>query len=205
MLTDVEHVAIDGRHLHAATNRCRCGIKTPSAAFRPRSPSARSESPRKPAINGTQTAVVVGPAGAEISTDKYGRVKVQFFWDREGKKNLDSSCWVRVAQAWASKSFGAFFLPRVGDEVIVAFLEGDPDQPIIVGCVYNADHMPAYTLPDNKTRNYVKTRSTGKGTAEQFQRAAVRRQEGQRGNLLPRRKGFQPRRRKQRHAQGRLR
>src|SRR5260370_1441134 len=83
---------------------------------------------------------VAAPAGGEISTDKYGRVKVQFFWDREGKKNLDSSCWVRVAQAWASKSFGAFFLPRVGDEVIVAFLEGDPDQPIVVGCVYNANN-----------------------------------------------------------------
>src|SRR5260221_12267046 len=71
-----------------------------------------------------RSAIVVGPAGGEISTDKYGRVKVQFFWDREGKKNLDSSCWVRVAQAWASKSFGAFFLARVGDAVIVAFLEG---------------------------------------------------------------------------------
>ncbi|HEV3415438.1 MAG TPA: type VI secretion system tip protein TssI/VgrG [Pirellulales bacterium] len=167
VLTDVDHVAsMEGTYTSNESvplrykNTFRC-IPT-AVPFRPQQVTP------KPTIGGTQTAVVVGPAGGEISTDKYGRVKVQFFWDREGKKDLDSSCWVRVAQAWAGKSFGAFFLPRVGDEVIVAFLEGDPDQPIIVGCVYNADHMPAYTLPDNKTRNYVKTRSTEKGTAENF-------------------------------------
>ncbi|HEY2146571.1 MAG TPA: type VI secretion system tip protein TssI/VgrG [Pirellulales bacterium] len=167
VLSDVEHVAtMEGTYTSNESvplrykNTFRC---IPSAIpFRPQRVTS------KPTINGTQTAMVVGPTGADISTDKYGRVKVQFFWDREGKKSLDSSCWVRVAQAWASKSFGAFFLPRVGDEVIVDFLEGDPDQPIIVGCVYNADHMPAYTLPDNKTRNYVKTRSTEKGAAENF-------------------------------------
>lgn len=167
VLTDVDHVAsMEGTYTSNESitlrykNTFRC---MPTALpYRPQRVTG------KPTIGGTQTAVVVGPAGAEISTDKYGRVKVQFFWDRDGKKNLDSSCWVRVAQAWASKSFGAFFLPRVGDEVIVAFLEGDPDQPIIVGCVYNADHMPAYTLPDNKTRNYVKTRSSEKGTDANF-------------------------------------
>ena len=167
VLTDVEHVAtMEGTYTSNESvplrykNTFRC---IPAAVpFEPQRVTP------KPTINGTQTAVVVGPAGGEISTDKYGRVKVQFFWDREGKKNLDSSCWVRVAQAWASKSFGAFFLPRVGDEVIVAFLEGDPDQPIVVGCVYNANNMPAYTLPDNKTRNYVKTRSSEKGTADNF-------------------------------------
>ncbi|TMQ32333.1 MAG: type VI secretion system tip protein VgrG, partial [Planctomycetota bacterium] len=98
----------------------------------------------KPFVQGTQTAYVVGPAGEEIFTDKYGRVKVQFHWDREGKNNADSSCWVRVAQVWAGKRWGASFWPRIGQEVIVAFQEGDPDQPIIVGSVYNADQMPPY-------------------------------------------------------------
>jgi type VI secretion system secreted protein VgrG len=98
----------------------------------------------RPFIRGTQTAVVVGPAGEEVFTDKYGRVKVQFPWDRQGKYDADSSCWVRVAQPWAGKRWGASFWPRVGQEVIVAFQEGDPDQPIIVGSVYNADQMPPY-------------------------------------------------------------
>ncbi len=99
----------------------------------------------KPTVPGTQTAVVVGPAGAqEIFTDKYGRVKVQFHWDREGKNDENSSCWVRVGQLWAGKRWGASFWPRIGQEVIVDFLEGDPDQPIIVGSVYNADQMPPY-------------------------------------------------------------
>src|SRR5262249_7943489 len=93
----------------------------------------------KPVVPGTQTAVVVGPKGSEIFTDKFGRVKVQFFWDRQGKSDADSSCWVRVAQIWAGKRWGAFFIPRIGQEVVVAFEEGDPDEPIIVGSVYNAN------------------------------------------------------------------
>jgi type VI secretion system secreted protein VgrG len=106
----------------------------------------------KPTVPGTQSAVVVGPAGEEILTDKYGRVKVQFHWDREGKNNADSSCWVRVGQLWAGRRWGASFWPRIGQEVIVDFLEGDPDQPIIVGSVYNADQMPPYLGdgPDSK-------------------------------------------------------
>lgn len=123
---------------------------------------------RKPTVLGTQTAVVVGAAGQEIFTDKYGRVKVQFFWDREGKKDANSSCWVRVAQPWAGKQWGGFFLPRIGQEVLIDFLEGDPDQPIVVGSVYNAENMPPYTLPDNMTQSTIKTRSTTKGTAENF-------------------------------------
>src|SRR5215831_6664852 len=98
----------------------------------------------KPIIAGPQTAVVVGPPGEEIFTDKFGRVKVQFHWDRQGKKDADSSCWIRVAQTWAGKRWGASFWPRIGQEVVVGFLEGDPDQPIIVGSVYNADQMPPY-------------------------------------------------------------
>jgi len=109
----------------------------------------------KPFVQGTQTAVVVGPAGEEIFTDKYSRVKVQFHWDREGKNNADSSCWIRVATTWAGKRWGAIHIPRIGQEVIVAFQEGDPDQPIIIGSVYNAEQMPAYLGqgPDGKHPN----------------------------------------------------
>ncbi len=120
----------------------------------------------KPSIKGPQTAEVVGPSGEEIWVDKYGRVKVQFHWDREGKKNESTSCWIRVAQLWAGKQWGAIFIPRIGQEVIVDFLEGDPDQPIVVGSVYNAEQMPSYELPANKTQTGIKTRSSLNGTAE---------------------------------------
>ncbi len=120
----------------------------------------------KPIVQGPQTAVVVGPAGEEIYPDKYGRVKVQFFWDRLGKKNENSSCWVRVSQPWAGKNWGAVSIPRIGQEVIVEFLEGDPDRPIITGRVYNDDQMPTYPLPDHKTRTTFMSRSTkGGGSA----------------------------------------
>jgi type VI secretion system secreted protein VgrG len=111
----------------------------------------------KPTILGTQTAVVVGPLGSEIFVDKYGRVKVQFHWDREGKHDADSSCWVRVAQLWAGKGWGAFFWPRVGHEVVVAFEEGDPDQPIVVGSVYNAQNMPPLDLPADSMLGGIKS------------------------------------------------
>ena len=106
-------------------------------------------------MQGSQTAVVVGPKGEEIFTDKYGRVKVQFHWDRKGKNDEDSSCWVRVGQLAAGRRWGASYWPRIGQEVIVDFLEGDPDQPIIVGTVYNADQMPPYLGqgPDAKHKN----------------------------------------------------
>lgn len=114
----------------------------------------------KPIINGSQTAFVVGPAGEEIFTDKYGRVKVQFHWDRDGQSDSVSSCWVRVAQAWAGNKWGGMFIPRIGMEVLVHFLEGDPDQPIITGCVYNPAAMPPYTLPDEKTKSTMKSNSS---------------------------------------------
>ncbi len=122
--------------------------------FRPQQTAA------KPVVSGSQSAVVVGPPGEEIFTDKYGRIKVQFHWDREGKRNADSSCWIRVAQVSAGRSWGALHIPRIGQEVIVDFLEGDPDQPICVGCVYNPDQMPRYTLPDEKTKSYIRTNSS---------------------------------------------
>jgi type VI secretion system secreted protein VgrG len=117
----------------------------------------------KPVVRGSQTAIVVGLSGEEISTDKYGRVKVQFHWDREGKNDLGSSCWLRVAQSWAGNRWGAMFIPRHGMEVIVDFLEGDPDQPIITGCVYNEASMPPYKLPDEKTKMTIKSNSTKGG------------------------------------------
>jgi type VI secretion system secreted protein VgrG len=117
----------------------------------------------KPIIHGTQTAVVVGPAGEEIFTDKYGRVKVQFNWDREGQVDANSSCWIRVVQSWASNKWGMMFIPRIGMEVLVTFLEGDPDQPAITGCVYNPETMPPYTLPDEKTKSTIKSNSSKGG------------------------------------------
>ena len=122
----------------------------------------------KPVVQGPQTAVVVGPAGEEIYPDKYGRVKVQFFWDRLGKKNENSSCWVRVSQPWAGKNWGAVNIPRIGQEVIVDFLEGDPDRPIITGRVYNDDQMPPYPLPDHKTRSTFMSRSTKGGSSPNY-------------------------------------
>lgn len=121
-----------------------------------------------PTVRGSQTAVVVGPSSEEIYTDKYGRVRVQFHWDREGQNDVNSSCWVRVATIWAGKQWGVVHIPRVGQEVVVDFLEGDPDQPIIVGSVYNADMMPPYALPDNKTQSGIKSRSSKGGSTEDF-------------------------------------
>lgn len=120
----------------------------------------------KPIVQGPQTAVVVGKSGEELWLDQYGRVKVQFFWDRVGKKDENSSCWIRVCQPWAGKNWGAVWNPRIGQEVIVEFLEGDPDRPLITGRVYNAELMPPYTLPDNGTRSTFMSRSSkGGGTA----------------------------------------
>jgi type VI secretion system secreted protein VgrG len=123
---------------------------------------------RRPLIAGPQTAVVVGPAGEEIFTDKYGRVKVQFHWDREGKNDVDSSCWLRVATQWAGKHWGSIHLPRIGQEVVVSFIEGDTDRPLIVGSVYNSDMMPPYDLPANKTQSGVKSRSTKGGGSDNY-------------------------------------
>jgi type VI secretion system secreted protein VgrG len=128
-------------------------------------PARRTPRPR---VEGAQTATVVGPEGAEIFSDKYGRVKVLFNWDRAGQEDQRSSCWVRVSTPWAGKNWGMVAIPRVGSEVIVDFLEGDPDRPIITGMVYNAATMPPYLLPDNMTQSGVKTRSTQKGAAENF-------------------------------------
>ena len=120
----------------------------------------------KPFVQGPQPALVVGKAGEEIWVDKYGRVIVQFYWDRLGKKNENSSCWIRTSQPWAGQNWGAMWIPRIGQEVLVSFLEGDPDRPVITGRVYNADQMPPYTLPDYQTRSTFMSRSSkGGGTS----------------------------------------
>jgi len=120
----------------------------------------------RPVIPGPQTAVVVGASGNEIETDKHGRIKVQFHWDRLGKNDQNSSCWVRVAQPWAGKGYGFFSLPRVGDEVVVHFLDGDPDRPLIIGAVYNNVNMMAWKLPEHATVTGFKSRSTKGGDKE---------------------------------------
>lgn len=131
-------------------------------------PYRPARSTPRPVVQGIQTAVVCGLQNEEIDCDKYGRVKIQFHWDREGQKDENSSCWVRVATMLGGKQWGMIHIPRIGQEVVVAFLEGDPDQPLIVGSVYNFDNMPPYTLPDNKTQSGIKTRSSPKGDDETF-------------------------------------
>lgn len=133
--------------------------------FRPQANTAR------PVINGPQTAIVVGPPGEEIFTDELGRVKVQFHWDRQGDYNAASSSWVRVAQAGASGGFGSIQIPRVGDEVVVVFLEGNPDRPLVIGSVYNIGNPPPWPLPANKTQSGILTRSiNGTGRTANFLR-----------------------------------
>ncbi|MCA9030381.1 MAG: type VI secretion system tip protein VgrG, partial [Planctomycetaceae bacterium] len=113
-------------------------------------------------------AVVTGPPGEEIWPDKYGRVKVQFHWDRYGQRNERSSCWIRVATPWAGTNWGMIHIPRIGQEVVVSFIEGNPDRPLITGMVYNADNMPPYGLAANKTQSGIKTRSSKNGSPENF-------------------------------------
>ena len=143
---------------------CSCNFTAipSSEPFRP------ARNTPKPSIAGPQTAIVTGPEGDEIHTDNYGRVTVKFHWDRHGEANENSSCWVRVSQAWAGKTWGGIHIPRIGQEVIVEFLEGDPDRPIITGRVYNADQVVPYELPANKTQSGIKSRSTKEGTPENF-------------------------------------
>lgn len=131
-----------------------------SEAYRPPRVTA------KPMVHGLQTALVVGPKGREIYTDDegFGRIKVQFHWDRQGHRDEHSSCWIRVSQAWAGESWGALYLPRLGQEVVVAFLDGDPDRPVIVGSLYNGTHKPPFELPANATQSGVKSCSSINGS-----------------------------------------
>jgi type VI secretion system secreted protein VgrG len=166
VLTSVRHEAREsyasGDEAPELTYRNDFACIEASVPFRP----AR-RTPR-PVVHGVQTAVVVGPAGEEIFVDEYGRVKVQFHWDREGKFDENSSCWIRISQDWAGKNWGIVSIPRIGQEVIVSFLEGDPDQPLITGRVYNAEQMPPYALPGNRTQSGIKSRTSMGGTPSNF-------------------------------------
>ncbi len=140
---------------------CRFSAMRASDVFRP------SRVTPKPTVPGPQTAIVVGNSGEEITTDEHGRVKVQFHWDRLGENNEKSSCWVRVSHPWAGKGWGMIALPRIGQEVVVDFLEGDPDHPLITGRVYNGESTPPYKLPDHATVSTIKSRSSkGGGDAD---------------------------------------
>jgi type VI secretion system secreted protein VgrG len=142
--------------------RCTFSTIESSRPFRP------ARTTHKPLVNGPQTAIVVGKGGEEIWTDNFGRVKVKFHWDRFAKGDESSSCWVRVAQAWAGSGWGSIHIPRMGQEVIVEFLEGDPDRPIITGRVYNGDNAVPYGLPGNQTQSGIKSRSSKGGSAGNF-------------------------------------
>jgi type VI secretion system secreted protein VgrG len=173
------HPADNGKYVvlavdHSGTESWIAGTQTGTADYRndftcmPATTVFRpARTTPRPLVHGPQPAIVVGPSGAEIYADKYGRVKVQFYWDRVGTNDDKSSCWMRVAELWAGQNWGMVFTPRIGQEVLVEFLEGDPDQPVVTGRVYNAGQMPPYTLPDNMTQSGIKTRSTtGGGTAD---------------------------------------
>ncbi|MGA9391188.1 MAG: type VI secretion system tip protein TssI/VgrG, partial [Candidatus Sulfotelmatobacter sp.] len=166
LVTEVQHFASAGQ---AYTTAGESGGETYSNKFSCILSSVPYHPPRvtpKPFVQGPQPALVVGKSGEEIWVDNYGRVVVQFYWDRLGKKNENSSCWIRTSQPWAGENWGAMWIPRIGQEVLVSFLEGDPDRPIITGRVYNADQMPPYTLPDYQTRSTFMSRSSkGGGSA----------------------------------------
>ena len=146
---------------YSATGACNHRFTSPLIAQRE---SAIFRAPRatpRPIIAGSQTALVVGKAGETLWVDRYGRIKVQFHWDSGDNQNEACSCWVRVAQPMAGERWGAAFLPRVGQEVVVTFLDGDPDRPLAIGCVYNAGMLPPYALPQQATRSGFKSRSLG--------------------------------------------
>ncbi|MBU6951370.1 type VI secretion system tip protein TssI/VgrG [Hahella sp. HN01] len=172
VVTAVRHYAYEGGYTSADSpdsadkensvyfNRFEC--LPDNVSFRP------ALNTPKPRIDGVQTAIVCGKSGDEIYTDEYGRIKVQFHWDRYGERNENSSCWVRVATPWAGKKWGSMGIPRVGQEVVTTFLEGDPDRPLVIGGVYNKGNMPPYSLPDNKSRFGVKSQSTKGGQTSNY-------------------------------------
>ncbi len=168
VLTSVTHSAREGGYYTGPREASEGSYRNTFTAIPAAVPFRPARVTRKPLVQGPQTAVVVGPAGEEIYTDNYSRVKVQFHWDRLGQHNENSSCWIRVAQPWAGANWGGIAIPRIGQEVVVDFLEGDPDRPLITGRVYNAAQMPPYELPANQTQTGIKSRSSKGGGAENF-------------------------------------
>ena len=142
--------------------QCSFQVGKTAVPFRPPQRAARRR------VDGIQTAVVVGPKGEEIHVDEFGRIKIQFHWDRLGKPDDTCSCWVRVATIWSGKQWGSVFTPRIGMEVVVDFLEGDPDKPVVIGCLYNGDNKPPYPLPAEKTKSGIKSRSSKQGGTADF-------------------------------------
>ena len=167
----LEHEAPDGRGLHYAS---RVTAIPEMTRFIP-----ALEHPKNRII-GEQSAIVTGPEGEEIYPDEYGRVKVQFHWDREGQHNENTTCWIRVSQGWAGSKYGIMAIPRIGHEVVVSFLEGDPDRPLITGRVYHELNMPPYELPAHKTRTVFKSMSTpgAEGEARGFNEFRVEDKKG---------------------------
>lgn len=165
LITSATHEAFDETHLAGGGTSGYSSALALMTADRPWRPVA----PRpRPPMNGVHSAIVTGPAGEEIHCDEYGRVKVHFLWDRAGKTDDTSSCWVRVAQSFSGKWGGSWTLPRIGDEVLIAFVDGDPDRPVAIGSVYNAEQKPIYALPANKTQSGIKTKSSKGGGASNF-------------------------------------
>ncbi len=176
-LVDLPRPDLEGDHLIVRV--VHTGDAPEEEQYTPGTPSARyqntfetlragasfraSRAPARPCVYGPHTAIVVGPPGEEIHTDEHGRIKVRFHWDRHSPADDTASCWIRVAQAWAGPGWGAVFLPRVGMEVLVEFLDGDPDRPLVTGSVYNSLHQPPYPLPDQRTRSAIRTDSTPGG------------------------------------------
>lgn len=178
LVTEIRHTAYNPSYLESESDEppyANQFVCIPAAiVYRPASVTPR------PRIDGVQTAVVVGKSGDEIYTDKYGRIKIQFHWDRYGAKNETSSCWVRVSTPWAGNKWGSVTIPRVGQEVVVTFVNGDPDQPLVIGSVYNSAHMPPFPLPEGKSIMGMKSRSI-KGDAGSYNEMVIDDTKGQEG------------------------
>ena len=163
VLTDVQHRGHNAWQGTGGAAYENVFVAIPSAT--PYRPPRRT---RRPVIGGLQTATVVGPSSEEIYTDEFGRIKVQFHWDRVGENNETSSCWIRVSTPWAGPEWGSIHIPRIGWEVVVSFEEGDPDRPLVIGSLWNGLQKPPYKLPDNQTQSGIKSRSSTEGGVETF-------------------------------------
>jgi len=161
VLRSVTHAATEGSYLSEGGIDVKTDYNNTFTCMPHKVPFRPRRTAYVPLIPGAQTAIVVGAEGDEITTDEHGRAKVRFHWQRDDKKL--ASCWIRVGQIWASKGYGAVFLPRVNDEVIVEFLEGNPDRPLITGKVYHGTNMPPYTLPGEKTKSTIKSNTSPGG------------------------------------------
>jgi len=160
LVTEVRHDAYDQTHLDAGGGSgYRNALSLIPAARTWRNPEPRP----RPVVPGVQSAIVTGPSGEEVHCDEYGRIRIRFLWDRKGERDERSSCWVRVAQPWAGNGRGFWALPRIGDEVLVAFVDGDPDRPVVIGSLYGAEADPPFPLPANATQSGILTRSSKGG------------------------------------------